>query len=210
MYQIHGLPISSNTTKTIFVAEALGLDYEFIVMDLSKGEHKQTEHMARHPLGKLPTLTHDGGSLFESNAICTYLANVENSSLYPNDNTFDRARIDQWLAFFTNHLGRWLNSYSFEKVARERYGFGKPNIAVQDEAYGFIQEQLPCIEQQLSQSGFFVGNTLTIADYVAFAYFENAVLADVPLNEYPAILAWYEQLKGSDEMQRAYKKLGRV
>lgn len=208
MYQIHGLSISSNTTKTVYVAEALGIDYRYIPMNLAAGEHKTPEHIKRHPLGKLPTLTRNGESLFESNAICCYLANVENSALYPQDKWY-RARIDQWLAFFTNHLGRWLNSYAFEKVAKEKFGLGEPNKVVEKEAFDFIQQQLPCVNEVLSNHSYFLGEQLSIADYVAFAYFENAEMAELSLRDFPAVVAWYERLKSSDIIKRGQQKLGR-
>ncbi|MDH3376086.1 MAG: glutathione S-transferase N-terminal domain-containing protein [Gammaproteobacteria bacterium] len=68
MYHIHGANVSSNITKTVYVAEELGIDFKYTNLDLSKGEHKSPEHLARHPLGKIPTLTHDGETLFESGA----------------------------------------------------------------------------------------------------------------------------------------------
>lgn len=36
MYQFHGLSISSNTAKTLYVAEFLGIDYEYIPLDIKK------------------------------------------------------------------------------------------------------------------------------------------------------------------------------
>lgn len=37
MYQIHGLNISLNTAKTLYVAEALGIVCERIPLDIKKG-----------------------------------------------------------------------------------------------------------------------------------------------------------------------------
>lgn len=208
MLQIHGLTISSNTTKTVFVAQALGIDYEFIAMDLFKGEHKTPEHLKRHPLGKLPTLTHDGKTLFESNAICTYLADLEESPLYSPNDKYQRAQIDQWMLFFTNHLGRWLNNYAFEKVAKEKYGLGTPNKETQDEAHKFILEQLPVIEVQLNKHDYLVSDEVSIADYVAFAYFENAALAELSLDDFPALTKWYRGLESSDPIRQGHHRLG--
>jgi glutathione S-transferase len=206
MYQIHGLDVSTNTIKTLYVAEALGIDYEYISVDLTKGENKTPEHLKRHPLGKLPTLTHDEKTLFESNVICTYLASVENSKFYPQDN-FARAQVDQWLAFFTNHIGRWITTYVFEAVFKEKFGLGEPSQAVQDEAVGFIQQQLPCIEDQIIKHRFLTG-TKSVADYVAYAYFELTELVNYPLNESPALYQWYTSIKAETAIQRAQKKLG--
>lgn len=210
MYQIHGLNISSNTTKTVFVAEALGIDYDYIEVDLIKGEQKSVAHIKRHPMGKLPTLTHDEKTLFESNAICAYLADQENSALYSPSDKYLRAKIDQWLLFFTNHLGRWLNSYAFERVAKVKYGLGTPNKDVEAEAHTYILEQLPIIETQLSNHTYLVGSDISIADYVAYAYFENAGLAEIRLDDYPKLAKWYSDLANSTAIKQGSRRLGLI
>lgn len=209
MLTIHGLHISSNTTKLLYVAEELGLDYVFVDLDFMKGEHKTPEHMARHPLGKAPTLTHEGKTLFESSAICRYLASVEKSELYPVANPYQCGQIDQWMAFFASHLGRVTNSYAFEKVAKVKYGFGTPNNEAMEAALGEIKTQMPMLDAHLASNDFLVGQTLTIADCYAFAYMENAELADFPLSEYPNVLRWYSEMRERPATSRAWKKLGR-
>lgn len=208
MYHIRGINFSANTTKTLYVAEALGLDYQYTEMNLAGGEHKTPEHLERHPLGKLPTLEHDGKSLFESNTICTYLANVTQSPLYPSA-PYPRAVVDQWLNFFTNHLGRWLAAYAFEKYMRGMIGLGEPKVAVLQEAEGFIVEQLPVVEAQLAKTSHLAGGAPSVADYVAYAYFELGLKAEISLADYPKTAAWFEKLKVSDVVARAHTRLER-
>jgi glutathione S-transferase len=209
MYHVHGTSVSSNTTKVVYVAEELGLDYEYTNLDLSKGEHKTPEHLRRHPLGKVPTLTHDENSLFESGAICRYLASAEGSELYPATNHYRRALVDQWMNFFTCHLGKHFSTYAFEKVAKEKYGFGTPNQDAIKEALGYIEQQLPCVNKHLETQAYLAGENITIADLYAFAYCENAEMASLPLDSYPAFATWYAGMKERESVRRAIKRLGR-
>ncbi len=208
MFQIRGINISSNTTKVVYVAEELGIDYEFIAMDFTKGEHKSPDHLQRHPIGKLPTLTHDGRHLFESGAICRYLANLSNPALYGGSDHYSRALVDQWMNFFTCHVGKHFSSYAFESVAKEKYGFGTRNEAAEKEALGFIDQQLPCVNARLEQNTFLAGDVLTIADLYAFAYSENAEMANLPLDAYPAFAKWYGAIKARDSVRNAKKRMG--
>jgi glutathione S-transferase len=53
-----------------------------------------------HPLRKLPALVHDGRPLFESAAICTWLADAHpEKGLIAPVGTWERALHDQWVAF---------------------------------------------------------------------------------------------------------------
>lgn len=208
MYTIHGIAISSNTTKTIYVAEALGADYEFIPVDFSKAEHKSPEHKRRHPLGKVPTLTHNGKSLFESNAICSYMARDSQSSLYPAKDIWKSSQVDQWLAFFTNHLGRWLATYWFETFAKTKYGFGTPNEKTRNEAKEFVVQQMPVINEHLANNTFFLKDDISIADYAAFAYFEHCEPSDISLDDFSALKEWYVNLNNSDVIDNAHEAMG--
>ena len=51
-----------------------GVPYKLRIFNLAKGEHKCAELLALNPLGKLPTLVHNGAVVTETAAICAYLA----------------------------------------------------------------------------------------------------------------------------------------
>lgn len=203
MYEIRGISFSFNTTKVVYVAEALGVKYTYREMDISKQEHKQADHLARHPLGKLPTLTHNGEHLFESGAICKYLASVERSDLYPTGDPMTRCKVDQWMDFFSVHLGRWLSTLLFERVFREKFGLGSKNEAAEKEALGFVEQQLKAVDGHLEGRKFLVGDQATIADIFAFAYIETTEMSQVSLDPYPNLKAWYERGKSAEPVQRA-------
>jgi len=84
MYRLYGIP-TQNTLKAAYVLDAIGVDYEYKKMDVQSGEHKTEEFLKMNPVGKVPVLKHNDFSLFESGAICRYVANVEGSDLYPTD-----------------------------------------------------------------------------------------------------------------------------
>jgi glutathione S-transferase len=65
-----------------------------ICCDHAKGIWRATEHLTRHPFGKVPVLDHDGLRLIETAAIARYLNDVlPGKSLIPS-NPRDRARMD--------------------------------------------------------------------------------------------------------------------
>jgi glutathione S-transferase len=62
-----------------------------------------------HPLAKIPAAVIDGRTLFESAAICTYIADrVPAADLVARPGTFARAEHDQWVAFCLSEMESWL------------------------------------------------------------------------------------------------------
>lgn len=61
------------TSRVLVVILELGLEYEYIPIDISKGEQKTGEYMQKQPWGKVPVLEDDGFLMHESRAICKYL-----------------------------------------------------------------------------------------------------------------------------------------
>ena len=125
MYRLHGF-FTQNTMKPLYVLEELGVDYEYRFVDLVKGENRSDEFQKMTPASKVPVLEHDGEFLFESGPICRYVSSVEKSPLYPADK-LQRARVDQWMTFFTCHPGRWLTTLYFEKIIKPAAKLGEPD-----------------------------------------------------------------------------------
>ena len=72
--KIHGHLIATCTQRVLTVAEELGVPYELVVVDYTKNEHKSPEYMVHQPFGQLPYIEDDGVEVFESRAICRFLA----------------------------------------------------------------------------------------------------------------------------------------
>jgi glutathione S-transferase len=84
--------------RIIWVLEEVGAPYELTVMTQEEG--RSDEHLARHPLGRVPVLEDDEGFLFESAAMCLHVGDLyPDSGLIPSLGTHDRALVYQWSCF---------------------------------------------------------------------------------------------------------------
>lgn len=78
--------------------EELGEPYE--LRTITREEGRGEEHRARHPLGRVPVLETDDGTVFESAAICLHLADLHpEAGLAPPPGAHDRALVYQWAIF---------------------------------------------------------------------------------------------------------------
>ena len=84
--------------RVIWTLEELGEPYELEVM--SREESRGEDHLARHPLGRVPVLEDDEGFLFESAALCLHLGDLHpQAGLVPELGTHERALVYQWACF---------------------------------------------------------------------------------------------------------------
>ena len=70
----HAVPSRSFGVRAL-LAE-LGAEYELRTLNLKKGEEYSAAFLAINPLGKVPTLVHDGAVITEQVAIYIYLADL--------------------------------------------------------------------------------------------------------------------------------------
>ncbi len=205
MFRLYGF-YTQNSLKVLYVMEELGVDFEFKFVDLGKREQKSAEFSRMTPVGKVPLLEHNGDYLFESGAISRYVANVQVSLLYPDDK-MQRARVEQWMDFFTCHLGRWFTKLYFEGVIKPQFGLGDPDEAGIAEANKFAHDQLAMLDVELGKSQWLANDALSIADIFAFAYVEQYKAVDFPLKDYPNVLAWHDRIEARDSIARARARL---
>jgi len=201
MYRLHGF-FTQNSMKTLYVLEELGVDYEFCYVDLFKAETRTESFRKKNPVGRVPVLEHDGEFLFESGAISRYVASVENSSLYPADK-LQRARVDQWMTFFSCHPGRWLSKIYFEEVIKPKANLGETDVAGCEEAAGFAHQQFKILDDWFEHTDWLANDALSIADPFALAYVEQVHAIDFTLDEHPRVKAWFERLQARDATARA-------
>ena len=191
--KIYSFP-TFNLSKVLITAEELNLEYDFILFDISKSEHKSAEHLARHPLGKVPALELDGRYFFESNSICRLLAEKNGNKLY-SDDLYERAQINQWMDLMSQHLGRWMAVLFFQEALKPNLFGGQADQTQIDEANGFLDQQLPVLEKALQNNAFIINDSLTIADIIAFSYCQTHNYSSLSFDNYPHIMQWFENIQ---------------
>ena len=205
MFKIYGYA-TQNSKKVLYVAEELGIDYEFEKVDLRKGESRTEDFAKKNIMRKVPVLQHDERFLFESGAICRYLANIQESKLYPCDK-FERAVVDQWMDFFSTQLGRWLNTLFFEKLMKPLFNLGTPIQSVIDESSKFVRQNLKTVNFHLENNRYFAGPNFSIADLFAYAYIEQLIPLEFPLEEYPHVANWLNKIAARASIKKGPERL---
>ena len=104
MIKLYTAP-TPNGHKVSCLLEALEMDYEAILVNLSEGEQKKPNFLKISPNGRIPAIvdTENDLSIFESGAIMIYLADKA-GKLIPQD-TAKRYKVMEWLMFQMGGIG---------------------------------------------------------------------------------------------------------
>jgi glutathione S-transferase len=200
--KLYGFDISTPCNKVRYVANKLGMDYEYIIINALEGEHKSEEHIKRHPAGKVPVINDDGFILFESNAIVKYLADKINSPLYPKD-LKQRAIIDQWMDFINIHVANGVNKVFGNRIIFPKVGIEIDERSIQD-GLSFLDRFLPILDNQLKNNQYIAGDKLTLADFCLIACIDPLEVIQVEISLYSHLKAYREALMAEDFYQKCF------
>lgn len=71
---LHGNKYSTCTQRVLTVCHEKGVPIELVTIDFAKAEQKSPAFLAKQPFGKVPVLDDNGYLVYESRAICKYIA----------------------------------------------------------------------------------------------------------------------------------------
>lgn len=198
--KIYGFDLSNPTNKVRYVANALGLKYDF-EFTVPFSEHVQNDqYHTLNPVGKVPVLVDDNGfSLFESGAIVKYLDAKNGCRFYPQD-IEKRAKIDQWTDFISIHIRSAMVQFFWNRVGVKYMGH-EPDLNSLNEGLKFLARFLPIIDAQLGKSKYIAGDELTLADFSLLSELDGIEMCDFDLSPYPNITAWRQDLQSQDFYQ---------
>ncbi len=190
MLKVYGDIQSGNCYKVKLLLALLNIEHQWCHIEILKQESQSPDYLAKNPNGKIPLLELDSGEFIaESNAILNYLA--DGTALLPSDK-LTRAKVLQW-QFFEQYshepyiaVARFINKY---------LGLPEDRLAGYHSKQAGGNKALSVMEQQLAQTPYLVGDSLTIADISLYGYTHVADEGGFDLSKYPAILRWIINIK---------------
>lgn len=185
-------PMSGNGYKARLLLAHLSLPYQYIPVDILRGESRTKEFLQKNLNGRIPVLElDDGRHLPESNAILYFLS--QGSAYWPVE-PYAQAQVMQWLFF---------EQYSHEpNIATPRFWlktkvladtpFNRELLAQKQRAGN---QALAVMNEHLSGRRFFVGESYTIADIGLYAYTHVAGEGGFDLSQFPAVVSWLQRVR---------------
>lgn len=165
--KLYDLKTGTNTRRVrIFLAEK-GVKLPSVEVDMLKGENKEPEYLSKNPMGTMPLLELDDGTILaESVAICRYL-----EELYPDPPLFgttpiERAQVEMWnrrmeFELLKPIMDHFVHSSAFYKERVSQV----PDMARHNNQHA--QVRMRWLDGELAMRPFIAGDRYTIADITA-------------------------------------------
>jgi glutathione S-transferase len=173
-------PVAPNPAKVLYYANEKKLpDLELVLVDITRGEQRQPEFLARNPRGALPVLElDDGACLTESLPIMEYLEDLHPEPPLIGRSPLERAR--------TRAAERYIELNVFLRIIRAVHATNSPlglppNPAVAENELERLPDALVRIDEMIGDRDFVVGDAPTIADCTLLAAINFARFGELEL-----------------------------
>jgi len=205
--QLYYFP-TPNGRKISIALEEMGLDYEIVPVNITKGEQQKPEFLEISPNNRIPALedqSPDGSriKIFESGAILQYLGR-KSGKLYPTEEAA-RAWVDSWLFWQMAGLGPMAGQLSwFIRVSnlpdRDPRDFSYSQHRYRKEVlrlYGVLERGLKGQE--------YICSTYSIADIASWTWVDQYHAHIGGLGDFPNIASWHGRIAERPAVQRGLK-----
>lgn len=178
----------------VYLAEK-GLSVPIEQVDITKGEHRTPEFLAKNPMGSVPVLELDDGScLTESLAIIEYFEELHPEPPMIGTEPLERARIRELERLTEMSILNRVSRIFFNTSPVFAHTHQIPEAA--EQALAGLPNALRIMDERIGECTFVAGERPTIADCTLYAAFEHAKLAKVELD--PScrnLMRWYEDFQ---------------
>ncbi len=152
----------TRATRPRWLLEEVGSPYDLVRVDLGKGEHKRPEYQRIHPHGRVPALVDGDVTVFESSAICLYLADkFPDKKLAPALGSPARGPYYQWMVYAIATAEPPVLKVFLNTVRRPE---AERNAAEAEAGRAEFQEVAALLTRVLDGRPFLLGDQFTAAD----------------------------------------------
>lgn len=188
----------SRAAMVRWMLEEVGADYTLRLIDLEAGENRQPDFLRINPMGKLPTIVTEAGTVMtEAPAIIAWLADrYPEAGLAPPVTDEKRGSYYRWLFF---------GGSCFEPALSERMlRADAPPLKKSAVGWGDYDDVIDTIEHALSSSPYLIDETFSAADLYIGAELSWAKMFGAPrIGDSKAINDYVARVTERDAYRRA-------
>jgi glutathione S-transferase len=186
----------TRATRPRWMLEELGVPHEIVRVDLGAKENREPGYLTVNPLGRVPALVDGDVAIFESIAICLYLADrYPERGLAPPVSSPLRGPYYQWLLFCASTvesaIGRWA-----------QHG-GDVAEAEREKARARFDEAAALLVRTLDGGEFILGEAFSTVDVIVGSNLNWARRVGL-MDAHPVLSGYLDRLLARPAARRAF------
>jgi GST-like protein len=188
---------SPNPTKVALFLEESGLPYEPVAVDTRRGQQFEAQFLAVNPNAKVPAITDDGVTVFDSNAILLYLGEKTGTFM---STPAHRGELLSWLMFVATGVGPFSGqAVHFKHFAPEKVPYAQTRYLYEaDRHFGIL-------DARLATRQYVVGDSYTIVDMDVWGWARMVpfLFGDTGFDKWPNLKRLVDEISGRPAAARA-------
>ncbi|MBW2716341.1 MAG: glutathione S-transferase family protein [Deltaproteobacteria bacterium] len=190
--KLYNSPLAPNPRRVrIFLAEK-GIEVPTVDIDIAKAENREPPFLALNPLGGVPILELDDGTVIaESTAICRYFEETQPEPRLMGTDEKDRAIVEMWLRRVEFEV-----AFPIFMTFRNTHEFFKDRITQVPEWGAACKKraikQLAWLDGEMADRPFVAGDRYTIADIALLVGIDFGRVSAIGIEpEHKNLTRWY-------------------
>ncbi|KAL7198921.1 hypothetical protein ACSBR2_021252 [Camellia fascicularis] len=163
--KVHGSVFSTASQRVLVCLHEKELDFEFVPVDMSSGDHKKPPFLSLNPFGQVPAFEEGDLKLFESRAITQYISHTnpnKGNQLICQDPK-KMAIMSVWMEVEAHQFDPPSSKLAWEQAIKPMFGM-TTDVAVVEENEAKLAKVLDIYEARLAQSKYMGGDCFTLVD----------------------------------------------
>ncbi|XP_038681723.1 glutathione S-transferase-like isoform X2 [Tripterygium wilfordii] len=203
--KVHGGVLSTATMRVLTCLHEKELEFQFVNVDMSTGEHKREPFLSLNPFGQVPVFEHGDLKLFESRAITKYIAHE-----YADKGTQLTCQgkalpmLLQWMVVEEQQFEPAASKLVWELVLKPFLGIPVEE-AVVEENKDKLAKVLDVYESRLVQSKYLACDCFTLADMHHLPCIDYLMGSEAKalFDSRPHVSAWVEDIRARPAWAKA-------
>jgi glutathione S-transferase len=213
---IYGDYLSQPFRSIVCFCKIAKIPFEIKFVNIGRGEHLSEDYKKINRYGKIPSIKiiKENGEEFsmgESCSILRFLSEYYNvdSSLYPKDDIYRRAKIDQWLDWHHLNSRFALMNLVFKNVFQEKL----QKFGVNKEAYEtseMVGKVLGFLNKILKETNFIVDDKISIADLIIACEIHQLYLTNYDISKFEYVSSYLKKINSIKEISEVNDTMGKI
>jgi glutathione S-transferase len=157
---------------------------------LAPGQAEHFRHL--NPSLRLPILAEEGDSLWEADAIACRLSQMTGSDFWRSG--VELPDMIRWTSWAHANFVRACDTVHFERGTKQRYRLGPMDAKLVTQGLASFHDSALILDAQLRQRDWLLASGLSYADFRMATFLPFNDVAQLPLDNYPALAAWHLRL----------------